>query len=351
MVAASCIGPPPPPPTTTSVPSSPSTSMAPPTTSDTTPPGTGAFGVNASAGARFDGPALAVDLGARWVRVNASIDGSTGDLDKLRRWLDQGFNLVITMDHRQPGNVVTTYGTLREHPRAGFPYRDATVFSQSLTAQIQPLAGYLDQGRSVILQSENEIGDASYSKSIFWRGTIDDYLTLERTFYETVKSVDPRFGVSLTSWPSQAMTALADPDDPRHAAAEARSTKLLDGGTYDAVDLHFYGCTSQIAAGATWFAGRLKPGTYWISTENAGPTIYCNSVFSNWRGNLDRFEQEKAAEVPQRLQACVASGGRVCLWFSLFNLDDEVDWANHLGLVSTSGATSVAYDSFKQLVG
>ncbi len=54
-----------------------------------------------------------------------------------------------------------------------------------------------------------------------------------------------------------------------------------------------------------------------------------------------------------RLNACTRAGGAACLWFSLFDLKNEVDVFNHLGLLDprqTPPRAKPAYAAFKSFV-
>jgi hypothetical protein len=130
----------------------------------------------------------------------------------------------------------------------------------------------------------------------------------------------------------------------------ARLTQLLQASQYDAADLHFYGCVGDIAAKAQWVMQRLPQGKRWISTENGGPDCRCPSTPLCWSpANMAAFEQIQAEQVPARLSACADNGGSICLWFSLFDLQNETSVFAHLGLLDESVMPprhKAAYDAF-----
>jgi len=291
------------------------------------------------------------DLGVRWVRVNVPIGEAQPD---VRMFLDAEVNAVLTIVHRDRSNLDTTYGTPTQWPKAGFPYRDRATFERELRDLLAPLVPSLDAGRRVWVQCENEIGDASIAKqSAFWRGTTDQYLTLLAACRHAARAVDHRFVVVMSSFASESLDAALDPANPRHGYAASRLEHMLRDGSYDAVDLHFYGCVDSIAAKVAWVDARRHDHTDWISTENSGPDPRCPQTPISWRRDLARFERVEAQQVPGRLRACVENGGAVCLWFSLLDLKHEVDTFNHLGLLDPRVSPprhKPAYDAFRRFV-
>jgi hypothetical protein len=289
------------------------------------------YGVNASGGARPDMPSYAADLGARWVRINTSLDGS---LSNAKPFLDAGIDVVLTVTNNDPTNIDTTYGTLQQWPRAGFPFISKSVYQQRIAAVLTPLVPYLSQGRRIWVQSENEIGDASVGpSSVFWRGTTDQYLTLLAAFAEEVHALSPSFAVVLTSFASPNLEVAITPTDPRYSYQTQRMQKLLTQGTYDAADGHFYGCVEDIAARIAWLTANLPAGKRWIASEISGPDSQCPTTPHIWSDDQAQFEQLEAQQVAPRLSACASGGASACLWFSLFDLVDETDEFNHLGLI------------------
>jgi hypothetical protein len=116
-------------------------------------------------------------------------------------WLD----VVITFSNADPGNVDTTFGTPQQWPGAGFPFRSRAAYQQRVRETLLPLVPYLDTGRRLYAQAENEIGEASILTATelngatvdtkYWRGTTDQYLIQVSAFYEAVRAVDPRIVV------------------------------------------------------------------------------------------------------------------------------------------------------------
>ena len=263
-------------------------------------------------------------------------------------------NTVLTVVHRDRANLDTTYGTPAQWPKAGFPYRDQATFERSMKRLLAPLVPSLDAGRRVWVQCENEIGDASIApQSAYWRGTTDQYLSLLAACRHAARAVDHRFVVVMSSFASESLDAALDPANPHHGYAAGRLEHMLNDGTYDAVDLHFYGCVDSIAAKVAWVDARRHDHTRWISTENSGPDPRCPQTPISWRTDLARFEQVEAQQVPARLRACVQNGGSVCLWFSLLDLKHEVDTFNHLGLLDPRVSPprhKPAYDAFRRFV-
>ncbi len=329
----------------------PATAQPTPAASTPAPATVNRFGVLVGAGKRPDMLQYVADLGGSWVRLNAHLDGNGPN---IAQYLDAGLNVIITLDNHDPANSDTAYGALDAWPNAGFPYKSKAAYQQRLRDILAPLTPYLAAGRQVWAQAENEVGDAAVNdKAKYWRGTTDQYLTQLDAFYEAVRGVDPSIRVVLTSFPSETLDALIDPAHPRHDYVVSRVSELLAHGNYDAVDLHFYGCAADIPAKARWFTDRLPPGKQWISSELSGPDSRCPSTPLTWAQDLNAFEQAQAAEVPARLNACARAGGAVCLWFSLFDLKNEVDVFNHLGLLDprqTPPRAKPAYAAFKSFV-
>src|SRR5206468_4371210 len=143
----------------------------------------------------------------------------------------------------------------------------------------------------------------------------------------------PPFPAVLSSFTSKALEVVLNPADPKYAYQTNRIVRLLTEGQYEAVDLHFYDCIPAIPAKIQWIQDHLPPGKLWISTENGGPDPVCPATPHYWYENQPMFEQLEAQQVPDRLSACATNGGRICLWFSLFDLTGEVDQFNHLGLL------------------
>lgn len=294
---------------------------------------------------------LLTDLGASWVRINFHLDDKDPDYTPL---LEAGINLIITFNNADPTNIDTTYGTPKEWPNAGFPFKSKQVYQQRVRAALAPALPYLSQGRQVWVQAGNEITDASINpKAPYWRGTTDQYLNQLQAFYEVVRTINPSLPVVLTSFASGTLAATLDPKSSRHDLADALLMRLLTAGEYDVVDLHFYGCVEEIAAQVQWVKGRLPAGKRWVSTENGGPDARCRATPLTWDQNQSKFEQVQAQQVPLRLSACADNGGSICLWFSLFDLRNEADVFTHLGLLDPSvipPRKKPAYDTFKSFV-
>ncbi len=309
------------------------------------------FGVQASMGKRPDTLADVTDLGGKWMRLNAPLDQSLPD---FQSFLDGGQNLVITMVNRDPTNIDTTFGTAGTWPNAGFPFQSKQLYQQRIRDLLSPLLPSIAAGRQVWLQCENEIGDASISPgSRYWRGTIDQYLATLDAFHEAVQQASPPVPVVLSSFTSDALDKVLDPsnpNDPNYRYATTLLTRLLTKGSYEAADLHFYGCADSIPAKVAWVKALLPSGRRWMSTENGGPDFVECPGAPSWLDDLTGFETAQAAEISTRLAACADGGGSICLWFSLFDLVNEVDRFNHLGLIDPRGQTprlKPAYAAFK----
>jgi len=293
------------------------------------------------------------DLGVGWVRLNLNLGMDSQD---YTLFLASGMNVVLTISNQDPSNIVTTYGTLREWPNAGFPFKSRTQYQQQIRTVLEPALPYLAQGQQVWVQAENEVGDAAVnSASSYWRGTDEQYLAQLQALYEAVKSVNTNIPVVLTSFASQTLDALSEQNNVRHELAVKHVTKLLTQGQFDAVDLHFYGCVEDIAAKVKAVKERTSTGKpfIWISTENGGPDFRCLTTPLSWKQDLAQFEQLQAKQVSARLSACVENGGSICLWFSFFDLKNEVDVFSHLGLLdqdTNPPRKKPAYEAFKAFV-
>ena len=292
------------------------------------------------------------DLGASWVRQNCHLVDRDHD---FKRFLDAGLNVVITFNNNDPANVLTNYGTLKQWSRAGFPFQAKAAYQQRIREILTPLVPALAQGRQIWAQCENEIGDAAANpKSLYWRGTLDHYLVQLEAFHEAVRAVSPAIPVVLTSFPSEALSAVIDTNSDRHPFAVSRLTTLLTKGNYDAADLHFYGCPEEIPIKVAWVKQRMPANKRWITTENGGPDFRCRSTPLTWKQNLAKFERLQAQQVATRLKGATDAGASVCLWFSFFDLKGEVDTFNHLGLLDQSvlpPRKKPAYEVFKSFVG
>lgn len=272
--------------------------------------------------------------GAKWVRVNVGFNAEEQDYGLF---LEAGINLVLTIRNNDPSNMDTTYGTLSEWPNSSFPYKDKAAYQERVRAVIAPLIALRANGTQVWVQAENEVGDAALSpKGKYWRGTTDQYLSQLQALYEAVKSVNPDMTVVLSSFASEGLDAVIDPTDGHHEYSSMRITRLLTEGQYDAVDLHFYGCVEDIPAKIAWVKANMPTDKLWISTENGGPDPRCATTPHSWTEDLSRFEEVESQQVSARLSACAENGGSVCLWFSFFDLKNEDDVFNHLGLLDQS---------------
>lgn len=311
------------------------------------------FGVLASGdrAARPEIISYLTDLGASWVRVNVDFNGANENYTQL---FDAGLNVFLMVSNQDPQNADTGLGTLKEFPNAGFPYKSKTVYQQKVRALITSALPYLAKGRMLYVQAENEIGDATInSKSRYWRGTTDQYLTQLQTFYEAVKAINSAIPVVLSSFPSETLDALIDSKNDRHDFAVSRTTTMINSKYYDAVDLHFYGCVNDIAAKVKWFKDRSPANKVWLSTENSGPDYRCSSTPLTYEKDPARYEQLQAEQVKQRLAACAENGGVICLWFSLFDLKGETDVFAHMGLIdsySNPPRKKAAFEAFKSFV-
>jgi len=296
----------------------------------------------------------AKDLGVGWVRINVDLGVTSPD---YTQYLDAGINLILMISNQDPSNTVQTYGTPKEWPNAGFPFKSKDTYQQEIRSFLQPASHYLAQGRQVMVQAENECYDASIDKeTLFWRGTEDQYLVQLQALYETVKSVNPNIPVVLTSFASAGLDSLIDPNSLFYKRQVNHVTKMLTQGKYDAIDLHFYGCVEDIPAKVRAVEKLLPAGhpITWISTENGGPDfINCKITPLSWKDDLAKFEQEQAKQVPLRLSACAENGGSVCLWFSLFDIKKSDERFSHLGLLdqdATPPRKKPAYYAFKAFV-
>lgn len=329
-----------------------------------TPTATNRDGVMVSAGNRADGITYANDLRARWIRTNVDANG-TGDTH-MHKFLDAGFNLFLTFVYDNPNNIdESTYGTLAEWPSAGFPYATTQsgkqTFQDDIGTLVAPLVPYLDAGRQIYLQYENEVSDSSVApQAKYWRGTTAQYLSNFDAFAEKVRALDSRFKVVLSSFTNQAEEAVIDPLNPSYGYQISRLGTMLSDTNYDAIDLHFYGCPTTMGSKVQWFRDYWSTNNIvnkeWVTTENGGPMPnYCdypvNGRYVDWNNptELTTFEDAQAAQVSQRMGNCAADGGSICLWFSEFDLNGEVDDFNHLGLLTqeTVPRKKSAYTAFQ----
>lgn len=287
------------------------------------------------------------DIGASWVRVNYFFsDSNNPDLAAL---LNNGFNLVVTFKYDKPGNIDTTYGTFAQWPAAGFPYVNAATFQNDIQSALKPTLPYLSKGRSVYAQIENETSDASIvPQAKYWRGTVNQYIQQLNTFASAVHSLDKRIPVVVAGIPTTELDAVIQ-SGAKHDEAVKHLTALYSRGTYDAVDLHFYGCVSDIPSKMAWVKQNVHAGTKLISTENGGPDSRCSATPDVYDTNPQQYLQAEASQVSQRLKACADNGGSVCLWFSLFDLSGESAVFTHMGLLDRSNPPEQkpAYDAFK----
>ncbi len=273
------------------------------------------------------------DLGASCVRMNCRLKDKDHEFD---RYLDAGIDMVITFDNSDPSNMSTEYGTLKEWPNAGFPYRSKEAYQKRIREVLMPLKPFLASGRKIWAQCENEIGDASINpKSRYWRGTTEQYLEQLQAFREAVESVSPSIPVVLTSFPSESLSALIDNGNPHHEYADRHLTKLLKSPDAKVLDLHFYGSVDEISAKVKAVRDRAPKNKpfLWICTENGGPDFRSKDTPISWKQDKEKFEQIQATQVSQRLLACSHNGAQLCLWFSLMDLKKETDAFSHLGLL------------------
>lgn len=300
----------------------------------------GRFGVLIGGQGRVPGIAeILKELGVGWVRINNHLDGKGGD---IARFLEAGFDVVITFDNHDPDNIDTAYGPPREFPNAGYPFRSKKLYQQRIREVIKPLLPYLAAGRRIMVQCENEIGDASINrKARYWRGTTDQYLAHLQALYEEVRSIDPSIPVVLSSFTSEGLSQVVETNqsDPRVRYANKLMTTLLTKGSYDVVDLHFYGCVDDIPRKVRWAKFHMPAGRRWISTENGGPDTRCGATPVSYDKEPGRYERLQAEQVPQRLSACADNSGEVCLWFSLLDMRGETAVFTHMGLLEISSGS------------
>lgn len=310
----------------------------------------GRLGVHAGPGKRPDTIDHLTELGARWGRLNISLDGASPD---FKSFLDAGVNVVITFNNADPTNADGTYGTPAQWPNAGFPYKSKAVYQQRIRDTLTPLLPYLAVGRQIWIQCENEVGDAAIAPNgRYWRGTTDQYLAQLQAFYEAARALHPALVVVMTSFASESLDVAINPANPKYAYETTRMIRLLTEGQYDAADPHFYGCVQDIPTKLQWLKGRLPAGRRWISTEMGGPDSRCSGTPITWTQNPTLFEQNQALQVAPRLTACAENGGSLCLWFSLFDLQGETEVFSHLGLLDSAvlpARRKPAYDAFKAL--
>lgn len=309
----------------------------------------GRFGAHSSLGNRTNMPAYLNDLGASWARVNASLDGND---PPFTNFLAAGINLVVTFANRDPANLRTNYGTLADWPNGGFPFASSNAYVQRIRDSLAPALPYTALGAQVWVQCENEIGDASVAPTArYWRGTTSDYLLQLPALFQAVRSLQSsNLSVVLTSFASENLNTVLNPADPNYAFQTNRMITLLQQNSYDAADLHFYGCVSDIPAKIQWVKDHLPAGRKWISTENGGPDYRCAATPVHWSNNPTLFESIQAAQVTNRLDAVATNGASIALWFSLFDLNGETDVFNHLGLIEQTNVTvrlKPAYNAFK----
>jgi arylsulfatase A-like enzyme len=320
-------------------------------------PGPSRFGVFAGTQASIelaDSVSAAQQLGAAWVRTNADVGEADPDYTS---YLAAGLNVVLTVRNRDASNIDTTYGTPEEWRSASFPYLTQATYKRQIHALLQPALSYLESGQQVWVQGGNEVFDASTApKTLYWRGTMEQYLAEQEALYEAVKAVNPDIPVALAGFASATLDNLIDPTAPKHAHDVEHVTELLSGGKFDAVDLHFYGCVEDIPAKVQAVKELLPAGqtALWISTENGGPEAECRTTSSvSWSQKPEEFEQVQAQQVPARLAACADEGGSICLWFSLFDFKASADIFNHLGLLDQAAAPprqKPGYDAFKAFI-
>ena len=288
-----------------------------------------------------------------WVRLNVDLGVKGQDYTP---YLAAGFNVILTIINQDPNNIVTDYGTLKDNPAAGFPFKQKDQYEQDVRALLQPALPYMQQGRQVWVQAENEEIDATVEKNaMYWRGTDDQYVAESQAFYEAVKSVSPNIQVVLTSFASYMLDFLDDSSSAGHAHGLQHVNLLLAQAKYDALDLHFYGCLADIPAKIKTITGLVpagKPAT-WISTENGGPDFRCTSTPATYQQGPAQFEQAKVTQLPERLSACIDNGGSVCLWFSFYDLSNASDTFSHFGVVNLDGDVPVnepAYAAYQAFI-
>ncbi len=302
--------------------------------------------------ARQDVVDILQDLGAGVIRVNLNLGEPSKDYPIF---LKNGIDVMLNISNTNPSNSDTTYGTQQEWPNSGFPYKDKATYQKDVQNALKAAVPYLEKGRTVYVQCENEVGDASLNpKARYWRGTTDQYITQIQAFHEAVKQLDKRFIVVLSGFASETLDNALDPSDAeRHRYATSRVTAMLQKGVYDAIDPHFYGCPSDMKKKIDWLEGQLAPGKIWISTEIGGPDPRCSATPSAYEKNPADYERRQAEEVQQRLGTCDDEGGKVCLWFSLFDLKREVYPFNHMGLLDQAEnppRKKPAYAAFQSFV-
>lgn len=288
------------------------------------------------------------DLDVSWIRINNHLDGKGADISQF---LEAGFNVVVTISNRDPKNLDTTYGSAEKFSHGGYPFKSKPAYQSRIKELLTPLVPYLKKGRRIMAQCENEISDASLNKKArYWRGTVDQYLTQLQAFYEAVRSVSPEIPVVLSSFPSEGLNIVMEPNSPRFRLANKLYTIMLTKGKYEVVDLHFYGCPEDIPAKVQWVKQHMPSDKRWISTENGGPDFRCQETPTPYEKDPKRYEGIQAKQVSQRLSACSDNGASVCLWFSLIDLGREASVFTHMGLLGIDGLEGELKDEFKEMI-
>lgn len=280
---------------------------------------------------------LLTDIGnVGWVRLEIFMGGTGQDYTP---YLDAGFNVILTIVNKNFDNIVTDNGTPQDWPGAGFPFKNKDQYQKDVRTLLQPAVPYLQQGRQVWVQAENEETDATVEKNaIFWRGTDQQYLAQSQAFYAAAKSISPNIKVVLSGFAGYMLELIANPDLPRHAYGVQHAKLLLTQAKYDALDLHFYECVTDITPHVKGLKALIPAGQpfVWISTENGGPMTACKATPISWKQDLAQFEKLQAGQLPERLSACSQNGGRICLVFSFFDLEKSDEKFNHLGVIDQS---------------
>ena len=131
----------------------------------------GRLGVHAGLGKRPDTIDHLTELGARWVRLNIGLDGTSPDFRSFRRRV----NVVITFNNADPTTPIARLTAFAQWPNAGFPYKSKAVYQQRIRDTLTPLLPYLSAAARSGFNAKTRSAMPRSPPTGARRGTTDQY--------------------------------------------------------------------------------------------------------------------------------------------------------------------------------
>lgn len=285
------------------------------------------------------------DLGVGWVRLDLWIGHPEYEArfaERLRRSLDEGYALWLTIMHRDRSNVADPR-RFDQTKRGGFPPEDPQKYQALVVRAVKPLADRLrSQGKApgdwLVVQIENEVAPNDVlppNPRRFWHGSSEEYLRTLELAHAAVKSVDPAIPVAVGGIASEALESFLRKESPGSAWIE----RLLKEGRFDWADVHLYHAIDDIPGKIAWVRGRWTGAL--AATEVGGPDERARTPYS---------EEAHAVDLPRRFAAAQKAGIRRIFWLAIADSPTADRLGQTIGLTTADGSRKPAFDAYRSLI-